>query len=1548
LSGKENVSKRQHEVIDELKQASNRGRTIVPLLGAGISVESGIPALAALTQYLAKVQYYISRGGLLSSLHQRRTQGSTYKDFQERYGTPRRYLQDFGWPDPYQLNADLWRWFEEEEKIGPEHRSLLERTVQEELLNDMSRLDEGIVGRIRALHIEGPKLLGHPDTPRELREELKDLLSNGWELQGNWRSLLSHLTDANPDFADTLFQRLIRDREPSTAHRFFAFLTPLMGFRLFLTINFDNLLEQALRLEGLQPIVYDVSRSSALPHPSLLQQGISVVKLHGGTYGLRVGETLDQPLDADSSLRLKDYLPTRPILLVMGVGGWDRRILDLVDLVIERDRGEHGKAADGLHSVYWMHFESECPLPVRRLVETAGDGAVCPVRTYNPGAFLMELYARLVGAHPQSFHPYNPQIPRPVVPPDSKPKKEERPLRFFVDAPDGYGLGASHQLARLVAERSRTHIPIWIDLEAMQTVPEVVADIFRQIRKYDTSLPPLAHEDGRGAVVKSIRRIYDVLQRGRYLLAFNAIGSFGRPPTYHHGSPASVRKRITAPLTRFLYVLYQAAHFDREWPQQGQVPAACKGRLKDSILAFAVDRLTGAPAGEDLPQFYCKVARDRSDLVESIDLLPAAPLLPPSEEDLDRYREALLLVAAFRRRRSWIALRQLLPAYLPEDPGVCASPAERAANLLLHFEERGYLLRVEGGYYWMSRRLRDLIYRSGQTQTSSAHLRGMIAAHAAGKPVGWEISLRQLTCLASIHDDLAVDYYASMFAASQEIQAFLEHLYHRVSCLRYLTKLDSLLLAFPAAFAEATKRISRMLESSADGAGERPRLSHLRLRQLRSLRKALLRERERLLSAVPADTLVRWIDWIQTQDLPRFWIEICLETTTGSGRQNPAAARRFREALRSAGAPPEAAETSEEAPERRILAECGELFSELDHLKGIVLRDKMDFKGCMRLRSSQIFRLPVGLSAEEAAAADPECGWLADPRVLSTLGEQAAALPPKDLRRLVGWLGDIWTSLRWRGERERAAQVRQLVERVARAAEAHPESDGNPDIDTLRIRALRHRADHELMGISPWDLRGASWKKIADAEERCRKAVELSGAALKTLAWAKCEGDARHNSYFHSLRGRAMYLLGELRDAHREIDLSQVGLAPSLGADREALAASLLRLAECLMVRADDVILECCRKAAPREPALEDLSPEGLLCLIGGQIRWPKYAATIDLPLRLRLQTAAGVWLQTSAKRSLGWEASSEDAAYRRLKDRIGEDRARSAERSQWSQEQIEKWELEWPPERIQELATAQAWRSPESVRRLWERCLSNWSVSALTDASRASTSELTVALARAEGRLRRAKGVLDRAEGMLTGARQNLEWWTCLYQLRAQIQIELLLHQITSPVEDWKGQRSQFIARFTSAIEKGLRAIRQGLDVMLPGEIEETTPGRPRDIRVTRLLRMWIELMLCGGYLTRLVGRRDGKKPLSESTLWQRWDPLNRSARISRLLNAKDFFSRYDPLSAIPDSGEWLGIESRAGILTAVKSCLRSGGIAALVLAHQEGADDKRLIDEG
>ncbi|HYU31772.1 MAG TPA: SIR2 family protein [Thermoanaerobaculia bacterium] len=1237
----------QFDAVEEIIRASACGRDILCLTGAGVSVDAGIPHLTKLTEYLAKVQCYITKG----AFQPKRSENDKQPRFGNAYlDDPSRYVRDFGWPDPNQLNADLWQWIGQGfEGVPCDRRNYLDYLVRAERIGDLLRFEPGLdkahlVEKLKTDQREG-----------KVRFDKKEWEQSGlWHLRGNWKPLLAYLTHSNPDYADTLFQSLIRNRCPGMAHRFLAFLTPILGLRLFLTVNFDDLLEEALRVEGHDPVVYAVARDSPLPHPSLVRSQLSVIKLHGDAFRLRIGEDLDGPLDEDSKRRLDLYAGGRPLLLVLGVGGADRRVMDVVDLVAQKWKDEAAAA------VYWLHFGTECPKVVKDLMQRSKPGAVCAVPTFSPASFLLEMFSRQTGAHPPSLRPYEPRMFRPIVPArsttggpgtDGAPPEENKRVWVFLDRENHFDFGASLDLARFVASKAETHTPIWVDLSAMHKYEDLVVEIIRQIRKYDRSVPPLTLPGGlaqngkkepkidSALAKKAVQRIFEALCRDRYVLALNGVWSFGRPPSCHHwprsdrhAGPGDAEREAT---DVFLRELVKEARSE-------------DGPLQDSILALSVS----SPDTKRLPV-----------------LLPVEPEGEPwkrkkgglNKEARAWYADALLLLSTSRRRWSWVPLLELLPGYMPEGE---ASP-DHVVKFLQQIETQ-YVLRCEGAEYWMCRGMRDGVYETGQKWTWPSEWPRLREIRVDAAP--------QLARLARIHADLGKYYYGHLYAASQEPYALLESLYHQISSLRYLTRLDAW-LQFSPGEEQWSQGLRRWLASQSDNNGPLQVVRELRRQHLWALRRLFSREREVLLSLLCADTLLGWVDWIKTQDLPRFRIPDCL------------------------GDPEvEAAQPWHDYPVLESSVDA--LGEQLDELKADALRHKMDFQEGLRERFHQIGRL----TKIEMKPTDPGAALQA---LVRDCDHWFPGKPSQDLLKLVRGLCDVWQCLRGMEKTRDTGELCLLFSRIVKEAADNfrlgAEND-QWDLQAITIRWLRGAADHQLTAISPWSLRGAPEWERQKVLTSCQRAVEICEEALGTIEWAAGEDYARHVSYFHSYKGRALYLRaylspGAMRSddfaaAHRELDRAQAGLLPRVGVNRESLAVSLLRLAECLMVRADTFLQS-------RDPLVDT-----------------------------------------------------------------------------------------------------------------------------------------TKALSSAARELDRATEVLGQAESMLIEARQNLEWWSCLYQLRAQLEVEHLLLQMSGYRSD-NPEVSLLDARLPHTVQAGLRAIRQGLDVLLPIQCGK---GHPRPYyRIERFLRMWI-----------------------------------------------------------------------------------------------------------
>ena len=162
-------------------------------------------------------------------------------------------------------------------------------------------------------------------------------------------------------------------------------------------------------------------------------------------------------------------------------------------------------------------------------------------------------------------------------------------------------------------------------------------------------------------------------------------------------------------------------------------------------------------------------------------------------------------------------------------------------------------------------------------------------------------TLDELVTLAAIHQDIA-EYYQELYAASREVPALLEHFYHRVSSIRYLTKLDAWSPTFGGRKLQDRKarRLKRLFPqpglareqgSEADsgasdlvpdvgllkdnGSLHREALRLMRWRMIRALRGTFWREREKLLGEVPELTLLSWAEALR-ENVRRFMARTAL------------------------------------------------------------------------------------------------------------------------------------------------------------------------------------------------------------------------------------------------------------------------------------------------------------------------------------------------------------------------------------------------------------------------------------------------------------------------------------------------------------------------------------------------------------------------------------------------------------------------------------------------------------------------------------------------
>ena len=387
------------KLAELLRQELENGCELVPLLGGGMSLPAGIPTIPEVTSYLERC-ICMALGLYKSSVR-------PWNPRTDQWPAMQKPDEDEGGP----LGLTIGQLFE-----GKESETNVRRT-RLEALGALAEWRSALrfLGRIKERSEDGP-------------------------------SRVPALGPYVPSVTDSFFQHVTAGRIPTLAHRLLASLSDTLRNHIVLTTNFDNLYETAARDLQRPVTVYDVHINARLPLRRLVDKDPSLIKLHGGSYGLRADESLDdRPLDEESKTFVS-YFTREPSshpaseraeakrhLLVMGYGAKDERINKLIKDVLDKVAIK----------IFWICY---CKADVEKLADefTAEELERFTIVVHKAtGLLLAELHQRLTFALPSARVRF-PSVSEVSFPPSHRNRYGEA-LKKLIDGEFKHGADAEER-----------------------------------------------------------------------------------------------------------------------------------------------------------------------------------------------------------------------------------------------------------------------------------------------------------------------------------------------------------------------------------------------------------------------------------------------------------------------------------------------------------------------------------------------------------------------------------------------------------------------------------------------------------------------------------------------------------------------------------------------------------------------------------------------------------------------------------------------------------------------------------------------------------------------------------------------------------------------------------------------------------------------------------------------------------------------------------------------------------------------------------------------
>jgi hypothetical protein len=839
------------EFAENVRSAWKSGRKIVPIIGAGASADAGIPTIASLMTFLGDLRSYVKNVGYIPKVPESNQLGiQLEKTAQQRYSDVlATFVAEHGWPDRFDLTYELKRRCEKSRVYHEKSREALREMAIEMYPESSSLLARFQSSRFKAIATEEELLL------------LKTIEQN---VLLDWRPLVRHVTGHRRELSEALFQSIHRNRQPGNSHHYIARLCSLLRMDVLFTFNFDTLIESAFIQQGMNYQVFAMEHGRSLPSLPLLNPP-SIIKMHGSTHNILIDEKVDYPLSIQYLKRFDELTGTDPLLLIIGCGGKERRLIDLVTHTCRR-RSDSSATS----SVVWVEF-STSQQKSRLPRSISGCGGLSTIITRDVGMLLSELYCRLTSRFPGSSFPYQASCQRSlpslshrinsmanqrskvfcesnanILIDTAIPSSEFPPLVFIDNSRMEQGdeksanvsENATHCILSSVIKRISSNKQIvFVDLERHFGVSDVVDTILNQARTSDTSLLPVllpinradtavsygAYDEKKSEPSRSgietdeiCKRIVHAMERNNLALILDGLDAIDWRPLTHHGLSdgnlhASDRKRFE--MTDFLERL-----IDR-FLNSSSVGDSVIVLTADPLAIRHLDTEQDREAIETLKNSYrilwqrlmtkpmCRIvvplAESKIPRLGANDLLQSTSLMRIESDRLRAKQLFLRTISTIRRTRPLPLLRDL-------EVAVFGGKFEDVSDgLISDLCDEGLIYPMEGGFYEMSRQFRNSRYAEATRLLSTQNVCKLIEeVHVEDFRCYWQQAFEAI----AIHDWCANWYLSEGFHASGDLAFFFEYTYHRVAATKYLT--DCILLLGRLASYLVEKTDANVLQSA--------------------------------------------------------------------------------------------------------------------------------------------------------------------------------------------------------------------------------------------------------------------------------------------------------------------------------------------------------------------------------------------------------------------------------------------------------------------------------------------------------------------------------------------------------------------------------------------------------------------------------------------------------------------------------------------------------------------------------------------------------------